>query len=133
MTRLTGKYLIQQGFNEATDLDSHREETFYEKQIDHVTFLRIYLGDYPATNPNCGIARLHRKEIRASGVPSDLYGKEEWDEFDKERSRNFGIWCKPKTYNIASGIYDVDRFLALYYGLTGCYLPTDVLPFENVG
>lgn len=128
--RLTEDYLIENGFTEATDLEKY-EKTFFQKQIGRFEYLRIYLGDYPDTNPNCGSAMLYRSEVKGYGVSPKLDGKVNKTENDKKRINNFTVWAKPDLYSLGSHFISIERLKALYFGLTGKKDFFEKLDFEK--
>lgn len=120
MTRLSENMLELFGFEEAIDITTFEEgEKCFRLEIDAHRCLQIKFGDYPDDNPNCGIAGIYTPAFEASGVPEDLYDKEEWSEEDHQRAINHKIQFPEHYQPIAWYFISLERLEALILGLTG--------------
>lgn len=121
MTHLTKPRLLELGFSLSEEKDYIERDIFEIKTVsrEYPFTLRIVLGDYPITNPNCGIVSVHDPAHDVSAVPDDLIHKDEWTEEDQERAMNYTIHMEAWTQPIAWYVHTEERLLSICKALFG--------------
>lgn len=72
--RIDEKYLLDVGFKEVEPLMHEFGRKTYQLKFPFYNYqFRLSLGDYPSSNPNCGVLGLYEPEEDVEGV--DLRGK----------------------------------------------------------
>jgi hypothetical protein len=121
MTHLTKPRLLELGFKLSEEKDMLERDIFEIRTLskEYPFTLRIVLGDYPITNPNCGIVSIHDPAHDVGAVPEDLYHKDEWTEEDEERAMNYTIHMEAWTQPIAWYVHTEERLLSICKALFG--------------
>jgi len=121
MTHLTKPRLLELGFKLSEEKDYIERDIFEIKTASrkYPFTLRVVLGNYPITNPNCGIVSIHDPAHEVGAVPEDLYDKDEWTEEDPERARNYTIHVEAMTQPIAWYVHTEERLRAICKALFG--------------
>lgn len=116
-SQLTEKTLIKLGF-EHTDKDRLDRNVYRLKVPNYYFQIQVVLGDYPASNPNCGIVSIYSPEEMVSAIPKDLYKKEKWTIKDKKRAKNYKIKFPELIQPIAWYVNTNKRLRAIISSLT---------------
>ena len=105
---LTEEWLVRFGFKKDKALHWEDQVVWLLPKYTHkdnVDFWEFTLGDYPETNPNCGILRARNK-------------KHDINSFNKNEEPEI-ITIEAHAYNIAHYIKYVNQLQNLYFALTG--------------
>ena len=119
---LTEEWLGKLGFGKGKSMWQTEREAWLLPKEDYKNnheFWEFHLGDYPATNPNCGILRGRSEQFECPAIPKDLYDKEEWTKEDQKRCDGYTETIKADCHNVAHHIKYVHQLQNLIFALTG--------------
>lgn len=120
MTHIKPERLLEIGFIEVEDEKDSLDRPIYRIKAKKYPFhLQLVMGNYPNTNPNCGVVSIHSPVSTAGAVPDDLYDKDEWTEEDVKRAENYTIELEAWTQPIAWYVHTEERLLAIIKALIG--------------
>lgn len=85
---------------------------------DYPFYIQVVLGDYPRTNPNCGMVYIYRPQEEVYSIPQDLLDKEEWSYEDRVRAENHTVTVDKLEQPIAYYVYNLERLKQVYKALT---------------
>ena len=114
---LTERHLLGLGFKEVKIKDDHRPG--YRIKLPYYPFeIQVTLGNYPISNPNCGIVAIYSPEQEASGIPKYLYKKKVWNARDHKKADNYRIKMPEWTQNVAWYVHTPERLMQIIVALT---------------
>jgi hypothetical protein len=121
MTHIKPERLRELGFIEVEDEKDSLDRPIYriKPPREYPFDIQLVMGDYPNTNPNCGVVSIHSAASVASAVPEDLYDKDEWTEEDVKRAENYTIDLEAWTQPIAWYVHTEERLLSIIKSLIG--------------